>query len=254
MKAFFFMLLASVLFEAAAATPPNRQILIYTRNYTPDGKGYVHENIAASVRALQEIGAELGLTTVVSDDPSIFTPEGLRPFGAVVFANSNNEAFATDEQRRAFQEYIRSGKGFVGIHSACGSERNWPWFWAMLGGKFRRHPPLQPFDLVVVDSTHLSTSFLPRPWKWEDECYYIEELNPDIRVLLAADLSTLEDPKRGEYPGRTFGDYFPLAWYHTFEGGRQWYTALGHKPEHYQDPLFREHLKGGIQWALDMKS
>lgn len=226
-----------------------QKILIYTKN----GEGYVHDNIQASVKALEEICTEIGVNTVVSDDPSVFTNENLQQFDGVVFSNTNNEAFTSDDQREAFQEFIRSGKGFVGIHSASGSEREWPWFWAMLGGKFRRHPPLQPFDIKVIDEKHPSTSFLPEVWKWEDECYYSDHLNPDIHVLLAADLRTIEDPRMAEYPGTTFGDYLPLAWYHEFEGGRQWYTALGHKIEYYQDPDFRQHLKGGILWTLKIE-
>jgi len=110
---------------------------------------------------------------------------------------------------------------------------------------------MQPFGIKVVDGDHLSTAHLPDPWKWEDECYYIHHLNPDIHVLIAADLTTVEDEKRVEFPGTVFGDYFPLAWCHEFDGGRQWYTALGHKPEHYDDPNFSEHLKGGILWILN---
>ncbi len=227
-------------------TIEGKRVLIYTRN----GVGYVHDNIAASVRALEEICAGLGIETVVTDTPAVFSPDQLEAFDAVIFSNSNNDAFTTTVQREAFQAFIRAGKGFAGIHSSSGSEREWPWFWAMQGGLFRRHPALQPFEIRVIDGEHLSTAHLPDVWPWEDECYYLHHLNPDIHVLLAADLTTVEDAGREEYPGTTFGDYIPLAWYHTYEGGRQWYTALGHKIEHYDDPLFREHLRGGILWIL----
>jgi type 1 glutamine amidotransferase len=226
-----------------------KKILIYTRN----GEGYIHDNIEVSAKALQEICNEIKVETEISDNPESFTTENLERFDAIIFTNTNNEAFISDDQRNAFQKFIRSGGGFVGIHSACGSEREWPWFWAMLGGKFLRHPPLQPFDIKVIERNHPSTSFLPDIWKWEDECYYINNLNPDIHVLLAVDLTTIEDENRNEYPGSTFGDLFPLAWYHQFDGGREWYTALGHKPEHYSDSLFRQHLQGGIRWVLDME-
>ena len=226
-----------------------KKILIYTRN----GSGYVHDNIEASVQALEAICAGLGIETEVTDSPDVFTSDRLAEFDGIVFSNSNNEAFTSEEQREAFQSYVRSGKGFAGIHSSCGSERDWPWFWAMQGGLFLRHPPLQEFDIKVIDRQHVSTAHLPEIWKWEDECYYIHHLNPDIHVLLAADLRTVEDEGKDEYPGTTFGDYIPLAWYHNFEGGRQWYTALGHKIEYYDDPLFREHLEGGILWILSDK-
>jgi len=126
--------------------------------------------------------------------------------------------------------------------------------WAMVGGKFVRHAHHQKFDLVVTDATHPSTSFLPARWTVNDECYYSNELNPDIHVLLSADLTTVDDKEREKYPGRTFGDLFPLCWCHTFDGGREWYTALGHDASFYSDPLFRKHLKGGIAWAVGRRS
>ncbi|MBL7111253.1 MAG: ThuA domain-containing protein [Bacteroidales bacterium] len=240
---FFLFVLALV-----SCSESQKKVLIYTRN----GEGYIHDNIKASVKALEEICQELGIATEVSESAELITREYLGRFDAIIFSNSNNDAFTSDEQRRVFQEYCRSGKGFAGIHSACGSEREWPWFWSLLGGKFYRHPSMQPFDIKIIDGNHPSTVHLPDPWKWEDECYYIHHLNPDIHILIAADLTTVEDEQRVEFPGTVFGDYFPLAWCHEFDGGRQWYTALGHKPEHYDDPLFREHLKGGIIWILNI--
>lgn len=227
-----------------------QKVLIYTRNYTPDGKGYVHKNIKASIEALENICNAEGLKTIASDDPKLFTKENLKSFDAIIFSNSNNEAFENDEQREAFKAYIQNGGGFVGIHSSSGSERNWPWFQAMQGGKFRRHPPFQEFTIQVIDPTHPSTKHLGKTWQWEDECYYLDHLNPDIHILLAADMTTIKDKHKEEYPGRIFGDYFPICWCHSFDGGRQWYTALGHEPNHYKDKNMIEHLKGGILWVL----
>lgn len=245
MHAAKFMMIFLILGSLSSLAASDK-ILVYTKN----GKGYVHDNIAASVEAIKKMCAEKNILVDVSDEPSVFTPENLKQYKAIVFSNTNNEAFDTQAQRDAFQKYIQNGGGFVGIHSACASERDWPWFWAMVGGKFVRHPKFQPFDIKIVDKTHSSTRFLPDPWKWEDECYLLNQLNPDIHILLAADLTTIEDDKLSEYPGETFGHYFPLAWYHTFDGGRQFYTALGHKIEHYSDPLLVKHIQAGILWAM----
>lgn len=223
-----------------------KQVLIYTRN----GEGYVHDNIQASIDALEELCEEMEILTTVTDDPAIFESKKLQKFDAVIFSNSNNEAFLNDKQRKNFQEYIRSGNGFVGIHSACASERDWPWFWSMVGGTFVRHAKLQDFDIKITDPKHISTRHLPELWKWEDECYYVHQMNPDIHVLLSVDLTTINDPGRIEYPGTVFGDQFPLAWCHKFEGGKSWFTTLGHKIEYYKDENFRKHIAGGIQWVL----
>lgn len=239
------LILVSVL-SACTAAESQKHILIYTRN----GEGYVHENIGASVAALEKICTEEGYATEVSEVPGVFTPENLERFDAIIFTNTNNEGFDTDGQREAFQEYIRKGGGFMAIHSASGSEREWPWYWALVGGKFLRHPAYQEFDVLVTDTTHLSTSHLPRRWRVSDECYFSNQLNPDIHVLLSVDLTTIEDEGKLEYPGETFGQQFPLCWCHTFDGGREWYTALGHDSAFYSDPLFVEHLRGGLLWVL----
>ncbi len=240
------MLFMGFVHLSAAGLNDQKRVLIYTKN----GEGYVHQNIAAIVAALEKICSEQGIETDVSDQPSVFTRENLQQYDAIVFSNSNNEGFDTDAQREAFQEYIRSGKGFAAIHSANATERQWPWYWAMVGGKFIRHAPHQEFDVVVTDPNHPSTSHLPARWTISDECYYSFQLNPDIHVLLSADMTTIEDEGKDEYPGETFGERFPLCWCHQFEGGRQWYTALGHDPEFYEDPLFVEHLRGGLNWIM----
>lgn len=237
-----------VLMQARESTMNDQaNVLIYTKN----GKGYVHDNIAASVECLKKICIANGWGYEVTDDTSVFTTDKIKTFDVLVFSNTNNETFDTDEQKQVFQDYIRSGGGFVGIHSVCGSERDWPWFWANLGGKFVRHPELQPFEIRIVDAEHPSTHHLPEIWQWEDECYYMNELNPAIHVLLAVDLRTIDDPEKEHYPGRIFGDTFPLCWCHQFEGGRQWYTALGHQIKHYEDENFIRHLTGGIVWAMN---
>jgi type 1 glutamine amidotransferase len=239
--------LVQLLAVAAFAVEP--RVLVYQKN----GKGFVHDNLDASAAAIREIGAQNGFGVDVSSDPAVFTDDTLKQYGALIFANSNNEAFDNDVQRAAFERFIRGGGGFVGIHSSTGSERQWEWFQQMQGAKFLRHPPLQKFTIKVLDAKHPATAHLGASWAWEDECYFFAKLNPDIRVLLAADTTGLRDPKKETEPGAKLNGVFPLAWCHEFDGGRQFYTALGHKIEYYADPLFRQHLLGGIRWVLDQK-
>ncbi len=229
--------------------PPmeGKKMLLYTKN----GEGFVHKNIPSSIKAIQKLADENGFEVVASEDPTQFTAENLKQYDALIFSNTNNDIFDTPEQEQAFKNYMQSGGRFVGIHSACGSERDWPWFWKNLGGKFWRHAPSQDFDVKVIDKTHPSTEFLPETWSIiNDECYYLKHLNPNIHVLVASDLTTVEDEKKAEYPGDTFGETFPTTWCHTTDGGRQWYTSLGHRAEHYDDPMYMQHILGGIIWVL----
>lgn len=228
---------------------PERRVLVYTRNQA--GKGlYIHANIPASVAALEKLGAENNFLVDVSDDPAVFTDQNLKRYKALMFDNTNNEIFDNEEQKAAFQRYIRAGGGFVGIHSATGAMRQWPWYWSLIGGKFLRHPKLQTFTVRVKDPKDISTAHLPATFEWTDEFYYVDHMPDDLHVLLAGDLTKLDDPAKATYPGKKFGDEFPLAWRHEFDGGREWYTALGHQPEHYSDPKFMQHILGGILWAM----
>jgi type 1 glutamine amidotransferase len=223
-----------------------RRILVYTKN----GKGYVHDNMNASVAALRKLGEENQFAVDVTDDPAAFTGANLKRYQALVFSNTNNRIFDTEAQRTAFQDYLLAGGGFVGIHSVCGSEREWPWFWSMLGGKFLRHSKIQPITIKVRDPAHPSTAHLGNTWQWNDEFYFLDHLNPAVHVLLAGDLTTLIDPEKDTYPGTMPDNVFPLAWCHEFEGGRVWYSGLGHNPDHYADPKYTKHLLGGILWAM----
>lgn len=226
------------------------RVLVYTRNHVTNGKGYVHDNIAASVAMIRQLAATNGFAVDASDNPAVFTPDNLKKYRALIFSNSNNEAFENDSQRDAFKSFIQGGGGFVGIHSASGSERQWQYYWSVVGGKFKRHPPLQKFRIEVLDTKHPATAHLGNEWQWEDEFYYLDNLNPRMHVLLTGDLTTLKDADKSNYPGKTFGDRFPLAWCQEFDGGRQFYTSLGHKIEYYSDPQFQRHVLGGILWVL----
>lgn len=239
---------ASVSTTAFAAE--HNRVLVYTRNYTPDGKGYVHDNLAASVEAIRKLGQENGFEVDHSDDPAVFTAENLAKYDVIVFSSSNNEAFATDAQRGAFQTFLRSGKGFVGIHSATGSERKWPWFWEMIGGSFKYHPPMQAFEVEVVGPAHPATTSLPFRFLVEDECYFHQNMNTHITPLLVADVSYLRGVRNPDGPQSPFGRRIPLAWFHRFEGARVFHTALGHKKEHYKDPRMLQQILGGIEWAM----
>jgi len=264
----FCLAFLTVLSALTLAGASERRVLVYTKN----GKGYVHDNIPASVVALKKLGAENRFVVDVSDDPGVFTDRNLRRYRVVIFDNANNEVFDNEAQKAAFQRYIRGpkrvespkgaeaaaswwggvprGGGFVGIHSASGAERDWPWYWELLGGKFLRHPKLQTFTIRVKDPNDPSTRHLPATFQWTDEFYFVDHIPAGRHVLLAGDLTTLNDPAKDKYPGKAFGEEFPLAWKREFEGGRSWYTALGHQKEHYSDPVFMQHILGGILWAM----
>ncbi len=143
-----FLALLACLTATVLGAAPERRVLVYTKNQV--GKGlYVHDNISASVAAIKKLGAANNFAVDVSDDPALFTDQNLKRYQALIFDNTNNEIFDNEEQKAALQHYIRAGGGFVGIHSASGSMRQWPWFWAVVGGKFSRHARMQKFTIRV---------------------------------------------------------------------------------------------------------
>jgi type 1 glutamine amidotransferase len=143
----------------------------------------------------------------------------------------------------AFERFIRRGNGFVGIHSATDTEYDWPWYGELVGAYFRAHPEIQP-ALIRVEAAHPSTMGLPSTWMRTDEWYGFRD-NPRSRVTV---LLTLDESSY--MPGAsTMGDDHPIAWYHQHDGGRAFYTALGHTEASYAEPLFLGHLAGGVEWA-----
>ena len=115
----------------------NKHILIFTKNgLSVDGKkGYVHKNIANSIKALGEICEAENISFDNSEDSSLFNKLTLSKYDAIIFSNSNNEVFDNENQKIAFKNFIKEGGGFMAIDSASAVERDWPWYWALVGGK-----------------------------------------------------------------------------------------------------------------------
>ncbi|GAB4450180.1 MAG: hypothetical protein OHK0015_55450 [Chloroflexi bacterium OHK40] len=218
------------------AQPPAFNVLVFTRT-----TGFRHSSIGAGVTALRELGAEHGFGVTHTEDPQVFSDEGLGAYQAVVFLNTTGDVLNA-EQQAAFERYIGAGGGFVGVHSASDTEYDWPWYGGLVGAYFASHPAIQQAELQVVRGDHPSTVGLPARWTRTDEWYNFRAPPGDeVQVLLTID--------EASYSGGTMGASHPMSWYHLYAGGRAWYTALGHTEASYAEPLFRAHLLGGVQWA-----
>lgn len=234
------LVLALASTAAAAADPaPLPRVLVFSKT-----AGFRHESIPTGVKAVREVGQ--GLFEVdATEDSAAFTPDNLRKYRAVVFLSTTGDVLGP-EQERAFEAFIRAGGGFAGIHAAADTEYDWPWFGQLVGAYFKGHPPVQQATIQVEDRTHRSTRHLPEQWVRTDEWYAFRS-NPRQRTHVLASLD-----ERTYAPGdAAMGDH-PIAWYHEFDGGRSWYTALGHTHESFREPLFRAHLREGIAWAASL--
>ncbi|MEO6523129.1 MAG: ThuA domain-containing protein [Mucilaginibacter sp.] len=208
-------------------------------------KGYHHASIADGILAIQKLGAENNFDVDTTTNPAKFTDADLKPYKAVIFLSPTG-SFFTDEQKSAFQNYIHKGGGFVGIHAATDCLFEWEWYGKLVGAFFIKHPKIQQANLVINDQTNISTKMLPANWPHTDEWYNFKDVNPDIKVLISVDEKS--------YTGGEMNGNHPIAWYHNFEGGKAFYTALGHTKEDFTtDTLFTQHLLGGIKYALGRK-
>lgn len=202
-----------------------------------------HESIPDGKNALITMGKEQGFAVDTTENSDMFSEKTLRNYNVIVFLNTTGDVL-NETQQLELNRWIQAGGGFVGIHAAADTEYDWPWYGELVGAYFNGHPNdpnLRDAVVKVVDKNHISTQHLPETWKRTDEWYNYKDIKPEINVLLNLDEKS--------YQGGTNGENHPMAWYRDFDGGRMWYTGLGHTRECYQDKDFLQMLWGGIQYA-----
>ena len=219
-------------------TSQDINLLIYGKT-----KAYRHECIEPGSRALSSYLSQDGITTTYTEDSSVFTPSNLAKYDAVMFFQTTGNVLDSVQQL-AFEQYIRSGKGYIGVHAASDTEYDWPWYGKLVGAYFASHPDIQKATLIKADTLHQSCKHLPERWTRTDEWYNFKAIPVDVNVLLTLDEST--------YQGGENGDPHPMSWYHAYDGGRAFYTALGHTVESYKDTMFLEHVRQGVKWAVGL--
>jgi cytochrome c len=247
------------------------RILIYSRTV-----GFRHSAIDEGITALNLLGSQQGIQVDEAEEPTLFTDEVLSRYDVVVFLSTTSDIL-NPEQEAALERFIRSGKGWVGIHSATDTEYRWTnlvdattglsWFGAMTGGFFRNHPNGTPAATVVTeDAEHHSTRHLPARWARVDEWYnYQSPFNPTINgggvdfsprstgihVLLTMDEATYNEADGSDGTGGTQNivDDHPISWCKVYDGGRMWYTGMGHTEASYLDANFMKHILGGLEVA-----
>ena len=226
--------------EPAQASQPEDasfSILLFSRT-----TGFRHKSIPYSIEQIINMGIEEGIKVDTTENPLLFHLDHLSQYEAVVFLNTNGIDVLGPEQKEAFRSYIQQGGGYVGVHSASATEYDWPWYGELVGAYFDQHPTPQEATILVTDRHHPSTRHLPFRWTRFDEWYnYRTNPRQNVHVLMSLD--------ENSYEGGLMGHDHPIAWAHEFDGGRSWYTGLGHTEESFAEPAFMQHLLGGIRWA-----
>lgn len=233
---FCFTLLLLAACQAPREDIRERKVLAFSKT-----EDFRHESIEAGVEAVKTLGREHGFTVVATEDASMFCEEVLRQFSAIIFLNTSGDVL-NHEQQAAMERFIQAGGGFVGVHAASDTEYDWPWYGQLVGAYFDGHPEIQPARLEVKTHDHPATAALPDIWERTDEWYNFRDIHDGLNVLLEIDEKS--------YEGDANGPAHPMAWYQEVDGGRAFYTAGGHTVEAYSEPLFLQHLAGGIEYAI----
>ena len=219
-----------------ARSQEDRRVLVFSRT-----TGFRHDSIPDGIAAVRALGDQAGFGVDATEDPSLFEDSRLARYDAVVFLLTTGDIL-DDSQQAALERYVSRGGGYVGVHSAADTEHGWPWYGDLVGTFFSDHPAIQTAAVVVTDHVHPATRDLPERWTRTDEWYNFRD-NPRARVHVLARVD------EATYSGGTMGADHPIAWCRFFDGGRTFYTAMGHTSESYSDPSFRRHLLGGIRFA-----
>lgn len=219
--------------------------------YITTTTGFHHSACEYSVPVFEKMAKDCGVLEVTaSDKTDLITPEGLKKFDVVIFSNTSGGKGSfplTDENGMALIDWVKSGKAFVGIHAATDTLTDWDPYVEMIGGAFNGHPWTKKVKVDIEDPLHPCAVPLPSPWHIDDEIYTFKEWSrDDVHVILSMDVSAEEN--KGNRDDRDYA----LAWCKPFGSGRVFYTALGHKHEVWDDPLFQKHLLAGVLWSLQM--
>lgn len=231
-------LLTGLATHPAGASPTSHgfDALVFSKT-----EGFRHDSIDEGIAAIEAIGASHDFTVTATEDASVFSDAGLAAFDVVIFLSTTGDVLDADQQA-ALERFVQGGGGWVGIHAAADTEYGWPWYGELVGAWFASHPATQSATVRVLDQDHPSTSALQQVWSRTDE-WYDYQRNPRGQVHV---LATLDD---ASYNGGAMGSDHPIAWCRPYDGGRSWYTGMGHTPESFSEADFREHLLGGIEWA-----
>jgi type 1 glutamine amidotransferase len=244
-----FCLVFAGLLMALAVHAEQFNVLLYTGT-----QGFHHQSQLEGVTAMRKLADKHFFKMDWHEDPRVFNDKFLEQFQVIVFLSTTGDLFNA-EQKAAIEKFIQSGKGFVGIHSASDTEYSWEWFSKLVGRNFHIHPANQTAELQVLNRKFPGLERMPDRFLWTDEYY---EFGPEhikgLNYILAVDEKTYDPSANwGVKSSKGMGKFHPIAWYHEYDGGRSFYTALGHMPATYSDTLFLEHIYGGIYWAATGK-
>jgi len=224
----------------AAEAKTDFRVLVFSKTL-----GYRHASIPNGIAAIRELGAKHGFTVEATEDSSAFTATNLARYQAVVLLSVTGEVWNSD-QEEALRQYVLTGGGLAAIHGAIFGPKacadKWTWYGEVCCCAFTNHSAVVQGVVAIEDARHPSTAGLPARWERNEEWYnFTGTPRGCAHILATVDEST--------YHGGTMGHDHPIAWCRSLGNGRMWYTAMGHTERSFSEPLFLQHILGGIQYA-----
>ncbi|GGY77185.1 hypothetical protein GCM10011613_22120 [Cellvibrio zantedeschiae] len=244
-----FSLCACLLMVSLSSYAEQFNVLLFTMT-----QGFHHQSQLEGVAAMRQLADKHFFKVDWQEDPAVFNDKNLEKFQVIVFLSTTGDIL-NPEQKAAMERFIKSGKGFVGVHSASDTEYQWEWYTKLVGRSFHIHPTIQTAELQVTDRKFPGLERMPDRLLWTEEWYeFGPEHTKGLNYILAVNEKTYDPVTDWKVKkGSGMGKFHPIAWYHQYDGGRSFYTALGHTAADYSDPLFLEHVYGGIYWAATGK-
>jgi len=236
-----------------------QSILHFTRT-----SGWDHNTRSESFGMFSAIGNEIEATVVDDATGDPFSDlTSLLQFDVIVFSNTSGDAILSADQRQNFEAFIANGGSVMGIHAASDTYRHstangnntgtWDFYPELIGASVQENPNHvagTPQYSMQLTNSHASTTNLPEPWVKNEEYYYWEGgyYNANNTNVLEVEQTVGPNGQVNSYDVDR-----PMSWYRELpEGGRLFYTALGHAPDNYtSDALFRTHIKDAFVWLLD---
>jgi len=243
-KVFILACLLLIFVFSGKAQDRKINVLVFSKT-----SGYRHNSISTGLKMISDLAQERKWVLTATENADLLTPEFLKTFDVVVFLNPTQDVLNSQQQKN-FEEFMNSGKGFVGIHAATDCEYDWAWYGQLTGAFFRTHPPAQQGTVIMENTDHPAMAPFKgmKTYRTFDEWYsFKENPRPKVHVLARLDetslnAATLKDDKW------KMGDH-PLIWYQETGNLRSFYTVFGHTPEAFEDQKIKEHIGCAVDWA-----
>lgn len=234
--------LAALLMVLSLQAASKKKVLYLTQTL-----GFHHQITEESETILKQLGEKAGFEVTVTKDSVPINAANLKNFDAVVFYTTGELPFS-DAQKAALLSFVKSGKGFVGIHNATDTCYKWAEYGELIGAYFDGHPWTQEVNIKVEDTQHPSTRHLGQSFRIWDEIYQYKDWSREkVHVLLSLDNTSVDLTKQGV---KRADKDFAIAWTKDYGKGRVFFTGLGHDEHTWRDPRYQQHLTNGILWSL----